>query len=413
MQDPVQRVLTVLEILQARDSVAGAELARRLEVDVRTVQRYIARLKDLGIPVESSRGVGGAYRLRPGARLPPLLLNNEEAFALALGLRGLHSVGLAAFAPAAADTLAKLARLLPDTLRESLRTVQEVIAVEPGPWVVPAAVESLIGAATAIRAGRRLRFGYQSHHGAVSQRQIEPYAVLYVDGRWYLIGYCLTRRALRTFRLDRTSGLQVTSSHFRRPRDFDARRHLRESMPFVQSAFHVDVWMNLPFEEAERLFAPWRIACEPESGGTRLRCNRDHLEQLAAMLLSAGCRLRVRHPPELRTTFRALARLASAAANGDEAHPANEYEQIPEESGNRQPQHPHLAGAGEGVNRTHHDDRQTGGGQRRQPRPDAQRRRQNQADRAQKLTQSQKREKQRRMTAQHPRRHRQLRPAGV
>ena len=100
MYDPIMRVLTVLEILQARDFVTGAELAERLEVDLRTVQRYIVRLKDLSIPTDSSRGVGGSYRLRPGFRLPPLLFTNEEALALSLGLHALRQVGLSAFAPA-------------------------------------------------------------------------------------------------------------------------------------------------------------------------------------------------------------------------------------------------------------------------------------------------------------------------
>jgi predicted DNA-binding transcriptional regulator YafY len=119
MYDPIMRVLTVLEVLQARDHVTGAELAERLEVDLRTVQRYIVRLKDLKIPVESSRGVGGAYRLRPGYRLPPLLLTNEEAFALSLGLHSLRQVGLSAFAPATEGALKKLgARVAGSAARE-------------------------------------------------------------------------------------------------------------------------------------------------------------------------------------------------------------------------------------------------------------------------------------------------------
>src|SRR3954447_18352332 len=101
MYDPIMRVLTMLEILQARDHVSGAELAERLEVNIRTVQRYIVRLQDLSIPVESVRGVGGFYRLRPGFRLPPLMFTDEEAFALSLGLRALRQLGLSAFAPAA------------------------------------------------------------------------------------------------------------------------------------------------------------------------------------------------------------------------------------------------------------------------------------------------------------------------
>src|ERR1700679_4108775 len=235
MYDPIMRVLTVLEVLQARDHVTGAELAERLEVDLRTVQRYIVRLKDLKIPVESSRGGGGAYRLRPGYRLPPLLLTNEEAFALSLGLHSLRQVGLSAFAPATEGALKKLGRVLPEALRESIRTVEDVVAIEPGPWVVSTSVEHLIRAASAIRTVKRIRFAYRSHDGTASRRQIEPYAVMHTDGRWYLIGHCLSRRALRTFRLDRVSNLEVGTGAFKRPAGFDARCYMRGHMPFVQS----------------------------------------------------------------------------------------------------------------------------------------------------------------------------------
>ena len=316
MYDPIMRVLTVLEILQARDRVTGAELAERLEVDLRTVQRYIVRLKDLAIPIDSSRGVGGAYRLRPGFRLPPLLLTNEEAFALSLGLRALRQVGLSAFAPATEGALEKLGRVLPDALRESIRTVEDVVAIEPGPWVVSTSVECLIRASSAIRTGRRIRFAYRSHSGAASRRQIEPYAVMHADGRWYLIGHCLSRKAMRTFRLDRVTDLELCANRFRRPTGFDARRYLEQSMPFIQSDYQIDVWIDMPLEEAERTFAHWRIATEQQDGGTRLRCGRDRLEMFAAMLLSfsMGRRIVVYSPTELRETFRQLAGQAIQAA---------------------------------------------------------------------------------------------------
>ncbi|MFZ0337820.1 MAG: YafY family protein [Terracidiphilus sp.] len=324
MYDPIMRVLTVLEVLQARDHVTGAELAERLEVDLRTVQRYIVRLKDLKIPVESSRGVGGAYRLRPGYRLPPLLLTNEEAFALSLGLHSLRQVGLSAFAPATEGALKKLQRVLPEALRESIRTVEDVVAIEPGPWVVTTSVECLIRAASAIRTGRRIRFDYRSHDGNATRRHIEPYAVVHTDGRWYLIGHCLTRRALRTFRLDRVSNLASGAGSFRRPAEFDARQHLRASMPFVQSEYQIDVWIDLAVGEARQNFAPWRVAVEEENGGTRVRCGRDRLEMIAAMLLSIGRRIVVYSPQELRKTFRVLARQAlKAAEKPRETRPAN------------------------------------------------------------------------------------------
>jgi predicted DNA-binding transcriptional regulator YafY len=319
MYDPIMRVLMVLEILQARDHVTGAELAERLEVDLRTVQRYMVRLKDLSIPIHSSRGVGGSYRLRAGFRLPPLLLTNEEAFALSLGLRALRQIGLSAFAPATEGALAKLGRVLPETLRESIRTVEDVVAIEPGPWVVSTSVEQLIRTASAIRAGKRIRFGYHSHDGSASRRQIEPYAVMHTDGRWYLIGHCLSRRALRTFRLDRVTDLEVCRATFRRPANFDPRSYLRGRMPFIQSDYQIDVWIEMTIEEAEQTFAPWRVATEAQEGGTRLRCGRDRLEMFAAMLLSMGRRIVVYHPAELCDTFRQLGRLAMQTA--DESSP--------------------------------------------------------------------------------------------
>lgn len=210
--------------------------------------------------------------------------------------------------------LAKLGRVLPEALSESIRTVEDVVAFEPGPWVVSTPVDCLICAATAIRTCRRVRFAYQSHSGAASRREIEPYGVLHTDGRWYLIGYCMMRRAIRTFRLDRVTEIAVCKSTFRRPADFDARVYLKERMPFVQSDYQIDVWVDMPIEEAERTFAPWRIATEQLDGGTRLRCGRDRLEMFAAMLLSMGCKIVVHSPEELRATFKELARRAVLAA---------------------------------------------------------------------------------------------------
>jgi predicted DNA-binding transcriptional regulator YafY len=321
MYDPIMRVLTVLEILQARDHVTGAELAERLEVDLRTVQRYIVRLKDLSIPIHSSRGVGGSYRLRPGFRLPPLLLTNEEAFALSLGLRALRQVGLSGFAPATEGALGKLERVLPEALRESLRTVEDVVAIEPGPWVVSTSVECVVRAALAIRTNRRIRFSYQSHAGTVSRRYIEPYGVIHTDGRWYLLGHCLTRRAMRTFRLDRVTGLDLCAETFRRPKDFDAHGYMQQHMPFIQSDHQIDVWIDMPVEEAQSAFAFWRIATEEQDGGTRLRCGRGRLEIFAAMLLSMDRRIVVHGPAELCETFRQLAHRAMQAAEADTGYP--------------------------------------------------------------------------------------------
>jgi predicted DNA-binding transcriptional regulator YafY len=314
MYDPIMRVLTVLEILQAREHVSGAELARRLEVSDRTVQRYIARLQDLCIPVESVRGVGGFYRLKPGFRLPPLMFTDEEAFAVTLGLRALRHLGLSAFAPATEGASAKLGRVLPEPLRDSVQTIDEVVALEPGPWVISTSPESLIRVSSAIRQRRRLGFEYRSYDGSCSRRQIEPYGVVHMDGRWYVTGHCLSRQALRTFRLDRVSRLELHDDKFERPAEFDIKAYLQQSMPFVQSAFDIHVWLSMPYSEATSHFALHRVAIREENGGTALHCGRDSLPAFAAMLLSLGCRIIVRAPDELKEAFQEVAMRAMEAA---------------------------------------------------------------------------------------------------
>jgi predicted DNA-binding transcriptional regulator YafY len=317
MYDPIMRVLTVLEILQAREHVSGAELAKRLEVNARTVQRYIARLQDLCIPVESTRGVGGAYRLKPGFRLPPMMFTDEEAFALTLGLRALRHLGLAAFAPATEGAAAKLGRVLPDSLRDSTNAVEEVVAVEPGPWVISTSAESLIRLCTAIRTRHGVAFNYESHDRMSSQREVEPYGVVHMDGRWYMVGRCRLREALRTFRLDRVSELEVRSNVFDRPAGFDAKAYLQRSMPFVEAGFSIEVWLEMRIDKVRQHFAQHRVMMEEENGGTMLRCARENLEPFAAMLLMLGCSIVVRQPCELMEAFGRLAsRAAQASASG-------------------------------------------------------------------------------------------------
>ncbi|MBL8217204.1 MAG: YafY family transcriptional regulator [Bryobacterales bacterium] len=314
MYDPILRVLTVLEILQARERVTGAELAERLEVNTRTVQRYIARLQDLCIPVESTRGVGGAYRLKPGFRLPPMMFTDEEAFALTLGLRALRHLGLAAFAPATEGAAAKLGRVLPEALRQGAQTVEEVVAIEPGPWVITTSAESLLRVCNAVRARRVVAFAYESHHRNATQREIEPYGIVHMDGRWYMVGQCRLRQAIRTFRLDRVTGVQLLDIAFERPSGFDARTYLQASMPFVETGHQIEVWLDMPYECAQSHFALHRVSIQPEREGTTLRCTRDNVDRFAAMLLSLGYRIEVRQPPELRQAFHRLAARAMQAA---------------------------------------------------------------------------------------------------
>jgi predicted DNA-binding transcriptional regulator YafY len=147
----------------------------------------------------------------------------------------------------------------------------------------------------------------------LSRREFEPYGVIHLDGRWYVAGRCLLREDLRTFRLDRISELALGAETFTRPADFEMREYMQRSMPFAQSAHTVDVWLDMPVEQARSHFALHRVAMRGEDGGTAMSCGRDSLEAFAAMLLSLGCRIVVRGPEELREAFRRLAARAAEA----------------------------------------------------------------------------------------------------
>jgi predicted DNA-binding transcriptional regulator YafY len=319
MYDPTMRVLTVLELLQTHERLSGAALAERLEVNVRTVQRYVARLQDLGVPVESSRGLGGAYRLRPGFRLPPLMFSDDEALAVSLGLRALEHLGLHTLASGAASVAQKLARVLPLRVLEGVRDVEAAVALQPWRWTVATDAGVVRGLAAAIRGQWLVAFGYQNHAGEQSQRSVEPHGLLHDDGRWYLLAYCRLRAGLRTFRLDRVVELQVLAEHFERRAIPAARDHLHATLPFVEDTHQVEVWLDCDLTWAEQHCQPSRVRLEAlASGGVRLCCARDRLEPLALMLLRLGCGLRVVAPTELREVFAALAAKALAVAQASE-----------------------------------------------------------------------------------------------
>ena len=318
--DPSMRVLTVLELLQSRERMGGPELCRRLEVSPRTVQRYVARLQDLGIPVESTRGVGGSYRLKPGFRLPPLMFSQDEALSIALGLRALRLLGLEALTPAAASASAKLARTLPHALSERVQALQDAVQLDVAPWVVAADAALLSRLLEAMEAGRVVDFGYTSRQETSTRREVEVYGTVHVFGRWYLVGHCRSRGALRSFRLDRMRELTLTGDTFTRPEGFDALAHLRASMPFEQSGFQVEVTLHAPLKVVKPQLAYWGVTLSELPGGqtqptrTRLTARRERLEPFAAALLGLGYRLTVIGPPELRQAFAALAERSAGAA---------------------------------------------------------------------------------------------------
>lgn len=307
------RVLTVLELLQTHGQLSGAALAARLEVSVRTVQRYVARLQDLGIPVASTRGPGGSYRLRPGFRLPPLMFSTEEALALALGLDALTHLGLGETAPATAGARAKLERVLPEAVSEKVGLLQGVLVSERPPWVVEARTTLLVHLAEAVHARLRTRLLYRARGGAATQRVVEPLGLMQGEGRWFLAGRCLLRNDLRLFRVDRIEAAASLKETFERPEGFEMRTFLQQNLA-PSSPWQVEVWLEAP-PAALQGRLPRAAVLEAEGGGSLLRCGVADLEEFALLLLYLGCRLEVRGPEALFGAFRRVAERAQGVAH--------------------------------------------------------------------------------------------------
>ncbi len=321
MGSPASRLLALLESLQARPAVTGRELAEQLGVDVRTLRRYVAALQELGIPVEGQRGVGGGYRMRPGFRLPPLMLSDDEAVAVVLGLVAGRRLGLDTEDAAAAGALAKIRRVLPARLRsrvEALELALEFTASATGAAPVPGETALLL--ADAIRRRRRVRTRYRSFSGAVSDRELSPHGLVVHTGRWYLAAHDHGRGELRTFRVDRISGAAVGGDAALAPADdFDAVAYVSGSLASVPWAWQVEVALDLPPAQArERIPATLGELAE-EAGGTILRMRVESLDWMATVLAGLGCSFTIRQPAELAASVGALAaRLQASASAGDD-----------------------------------------------------------------------------------------------
>lgn len=234
MHDPTMRVFTVLEVLQSREWVAGEELSSCLGVSSRTVQRYILRLRDLGMAIESRPGVGGAYRLGRGRKIPPLVVGNGEALALTLGLRALEKLGLEGFKPAIESASMKLTRLLPDTVSARVRKLNLAIEIGSSQGPMRAPIQVIANASSAVKSGRRIRFGYAPRgQSDYEVREVDPYSVLFFNDRWYVIGFCHRRQETRSFRLDRLSDLRVLAQTFERPKEFRPLSFMQESLDLM------------------------------------------------------------------------------------------------------------------------------------------------------------------------------------
>ena len=318
MYHPTTRVLTILELLQAHPELSGAEIARRLEVDRRTVRRYIMMLQDMGIPIETTRGPHGGYRLRPGFKLPPLMLTDEEALAVTLSLIAARRQGLAGDALASEGALAKIERVLPESLRTRVQAVSNVVAFtgEHVPATPPAPQPDgalLMRLGTAVEQTRRIRLRYRSR-GEETVRLLDPYGLVHHGARWYMVGWCHLRQDVRVFRLDRVLEVGLEAATFSRPAEFDSQRQVLDALAITPWGWEVEVLLETTLEDAQRRVPPGSALLEAVEEGVILRGYVDRLDWLARELLTLQCAFVVRRPAELREALRQLAATVATLA---------------------------------------------------------------------------------------------------
>lgn len=308
MPQPTTRVLAVLELLQSHGQIGGAELARRVQVDRRTLRRYIATLEEMGIPITTEQGRYGGYRLVPGFKLPPMMFTDEEAQALSLGLIAARGLGLSDAAPAIESVQAKLDRVLPSAPKRTVSALRESVALQTGEPGASADARLLRVLSESAQARSTAALRYRSADGQLTSRDFDVYGLVFRKGRWYVVGYCHLRQGLRTLRLDRVAHGEATQRSFVRPGDFDASEYLSQAMATLPRAVAVEVFLHTDLATAKREVSYGLGVPEAETNGVRLRGSADELEWYARELMRLPFRFEVRSPAALRTTIGRLAR---------------------------------------------------------------------------------------------------------
>ena len=305
---PVTRLLTVLDLLQSRSSVTATQLTERLEVEARSVRRYITMLQDLGIPVEAVRGRYGGYRLRPGFKLPPLMWTEDEALAVTLGLQAALQLGLSQTIPTVESALAKVERVLPPALRERVQAVQETVVLDLVARSRGELSGHVISLSTAAYQRERVWMRYQPRSGEENERAFDCYGLVYHGECWYVVGYCHLRQGIRVFRLDRIRALKVREEHFTPPANFDCLAYTIQAFAAIPSRWLAEVLLQTSLEQIRDLVPATFATLEEMPEGILLRAYDDDLQHTARFLVSLGCPFRVLHPPELVEELRKLAK---------------------------------------------------------------------------------------------------------
>ncbi|GHC64690.1 DeoR family transcriptional regulator [Streptomyces cinnamoneus] len=318
MTDTPARLLTLLSLLQTPREWPGSELAERLGVSSRTIRRDVERLRDLGYPVQATMGADGGYRLAAGAALPPLVLDDEEAVAIAVGLRAGAGHAVEGIEEASVRALTKLEQVLPSRLRHRVSALQAATVPLTGGDGATVDPRTLTAMASAATGHERLRFAYRTGDGTETKRLVEPHRLISTGRRWYLVAYDIDRDDWRTFRVDRVSEPFPTGARFT-PRELpvaDAAEFMKRSMTRLQPTYRVVSTFRAPAEFVAARLPNWLgTPTRVDDDTCRLDVTTsDSLEWVAFRLALVDCEFSVQEPPELVEHLRELGSRISRAA---------------------------------------------------------------------------------------------------
>src|SRR5580692_12980778 len=311
------RLLRLLSLFQAQRYWSGIELSQRLDVTARTLRRDVDRLRSLGYPVHSTSGIAGGYQLGAGANLPPLLLEDDEAVAVALGLRTAASGGVSGLEEPSVRALMKLEQVLPPRLRHRVAALNAfIVPLETrGPTVDAKLLSAIAGAC---RDHEGIRFQYHNRTGAPSARVVEPHRLVHTGYRWYLVAWDSGRKDWRTFRVDRIEGKLKTSTRFkpRKPPEGDFAAFASKSLSQVPYPYRARVTLHAPAETvASRIPASAGVLESIDARSCMLHTGSHSLEAITIHLSLLGVDFRVHEPPELVDYIRRLVDRLSQATN--------------------------------------------------------------------------------------------------
>lgn len=301
MYHPTTRLLTILDLLQSYGNMTGKELSRRLEVDPRTVRRYITMLQDMGIPIAADRGRDGAYFLTPGYKLPPLMFSAEEAFLVALSLRVAKHMHLYGTGQGVEGVSAKIERVLPTEMRQQVQAVLDTLALEVSAVpTVETAAHVILTMAHATYLHQGVHFKHQKGDGTLTERRVDPYGVALRVGCWYVVGFCHLRQAIRTFRLDRVTDVVLVGEPFE-PQRINVMEYVEQALAKTPGIYEIEIRFGAPLK-AVKAYIPSAMGevVAIDTHQTQLKCFVQNLEWFAGFLAGIPLPQTILRPALLR-----------------------------------------------------------------------------------------------------------------